>query len=89
MSGPPPFSLPPMHLPPPGMAPMVPPMPPPWDPGYAAWYSQWYYSTYGHYAPPAPGYHHQPAPAPPPRVVHYATLARAPHTKRGLTSGQG
>ena len=31
----------------------------------------------------------QPAPAPPPRVVHYATLARAPHTKRGLTSGQG
>ena len=25
------------------------------------------------------------APAPPPRVVHYATLARAPHSKRGLT----
>ena len=26
-----------------------------------------------------------PAPAPPPRAVHYATLARAPHSKRGLT----
>ena len=27
----------------------------------------------------------QPAPNPPPRAVHYATLARAPHSKRGLT----
>ena len=32
-----------------------------------------------------PGRQSQPAPAPPPRAVHYATLARAPHSQRGLT----
>ena len=41
------------------------------------------------YANLIPWADNQPAPAPPPRVVHYATLARAPQTKRGLTSGQG